>query len=251
MQKDKRISPGDMVVVLFSDNKDSDFHFGILKMDPQQVVTHKVDDKKGVQYVTLVPAGEGLPNPKQRLQKAAICVNPKAHLKYEIIVLDNQIALLEKEGRIANFFAGRFLGCKLSLTNRERTIKIHKHTKNFIQKNFPGPRAYKLNTNLNDIISGAQHVNVNQLSKQLFRQERVRNEYISNLDQEDFRDREFDIDREWVEKHLRKREIRTKEGIRIVGTDVGFKEHLHIKEKGSGKVDIIIKNVTYSERTIS
>lgn len=251
MQSDKRISPGDMVVVLFSNNKDPDFHIAILKMDPQQIVTHNVEDKKGVKYITLVPGGEGLPSPKQRLQKAAICVNPKARMKYEIIVLDNQIALLEKEGRIANFFAGQFLGCKLTLTDRERTLNIHKHTKKFIEKKFPGQQAFGLNTNLNDIIGGAHHVNVKQLSKQLFDQEDTQKEYMSHLEQEDFLDREFDIDREWVEKHLRKREIRTKEGIRIVGTAVNFKEHLRVEKKGQSKVDITIKNVTYSEKISS
>lgn len=248
MKRDQRISPGDLVIVVFSEQGDADFHVAVLKMDPQKVVTHEMIDKEGVEYINLILRGEGLPNPQQRLQKAVLFINPRKEFEYEMIVLDNQIALLEKEGRVANFFAGQFLGCTLSLTARERTINIYKYTKEFIENSFPPSAAFTLSTNLDDIIKGSQHVNLKEFSRQLFQKRSVQNNFYSYLDQKEFVDREFDIDREWVEKHLKKREIKTKEGIRIVGTTVNFKEHVRIKQKVGNKADIIIENITYSEK---
>lgn len=59
----------------------------------------------------------------------------------------------------------------------------------------------------------------------------------------------FNIDKKWVEKKLKKRSIKTDNGFDIKGNLVDFEDPMKysVRQNEDGTVDIIIKNVSFYE----
>ena len=59
----------------------------------------------------------------------------------------------------------------------------------------------------------------------------------------------FNIDKKWVEKKLKKRSIKTDNGFDIKGNLVDFEDPMKysVRQNEDGTVDIVIKNVSFFE----
>ena len=63
------------------------------------------------------------------------------------------------------------------------------------------------------------------------------------------KDIDFNIDKKWVEKKLKKRSIKTDNGFDIKGNLVDFEDPMKysVRQNEDGTVDIVIKNVSFFE----
>lgn len=134
MEEDKRILPGDLLVILYTDIDRNVKNLALLKMDYNDTVSRKVieDPTTRLKKIQLVVVGENFPNLRQKLQKVAFIIE-KSQIQSPddpaLLILDRQQG---EEGKIADFFRYEFLACEVLLTDDKKTIELFKGTNSWI-----------------------------------------------------------------------------------------------------------------------
>lgn len=122
MKKDRRISPGDLIVATYTDSAigENTECLALLKMDPSDGFVSERREENGHVQIVLRRVEDVLPN--SELQKCAFVLPPKARTnERHLIVLDQQITNRGGSRTVATFFISDFLQCKVDLNNREKT----------------------------------------------------------------------------------------------------------------------------------
>ena len=125
MDGDRRITAGDLAVVLFSaENYPYSRFLAIIKIDPSQIFRHVIrEDRRGNVYVSFEPETMAFTN--ERLQKCAIVqpLNPR-HPEYDMLLLDRQTSLEERS--IARFFTESFLDAEEAFDPRKYSERFYR-----------------------------------------------------------------------------------------------------------------------------
>ncbi|MFD5854066.1 nucleoid-associated protein [Cytobacillus pseudoceanisediminis] len=134
MEEDKRILPGDLLVILYTDIDRGTKNMALLKMDYNDTVSRKVvvDPETKLKKIQLILVGENFPNLRQKLQKVAFLIEKdqiKSSADPALLILDRQQG---EEGKIADFFRNDFLACEVLLTDDKKTIELFKSTHSWI-----------------------------------------------------------------------------------------------------------------------
>lgn len=144
LKKDKRISPGVLVVCMFREhdilkndetNNDenettdraetkicSNNYLGILKLDPTSGFQQQILKKKGVTTVDVEIVQDILPSVKQSLQKCAFIRQHNPQSEYDLLVLDKQTSGTKD---ISDFFSNKFLGIEEAFDSKRCTSDFY------------------------------------------------------------------------------------------------------------------------------
>ena len=101
---------------------------------------------------------------------------------------------------------------------------------------------------LNYTLKEQQQVDVAEFAERAIKDEDLK-EGFKELMEEKGIDESFSIDKKWVEKKLKKRNIKTDNGFEIKGNLTDFEDPMKysIKKNEDGTIDIVIKNVNFFE----
>ncbi|WP_053956839.1 nucleoid-associated protein [Inediibacterium massiliense] len=252
MKSNNNISSSDLVICLYESFEKN--YIGILKLDYKKSFIHQVEFVEDKLKVSIIPQTISLPGMSQRLQKCAFIKEINEDDDYDLIVLDKQSYGNEEDGEIAQFFIQNFLNCSILVDNRDKTKLFKKATEKWTRRNLKEDidKAQEVREEaINSLKNGAE-IDVEKFTQNIFgNDQKMQENFIQHLDQEGLPLENFDIDKKWVEKKMKKRTIKTDTGLEIKGEyeDIEDKMKFEIRRNGDGTVSIIIKNVrSFQER---
>lgn len=243
LTKNSDIPSGDMLYVQFI--ADEQRCFGILKLDYQMSFMHDITFKEEALCVDLISKEVGLPGMGQRLKKCAFFTKAPEN-QIEMIVLDKKQKLEDGD---ENYFVEKYLqGVKVT-DDTEKTRRFKKTVEKWTQKNLSEQIdvANEVRELVNEELLTEASVSVDRLSEAIGQfipeGEEAFKTAISDAGYNP--GSQFQVDKQWVEKKMKSKQIKTDTGVVIRGEFEFFKDSQKfvVKKNGDGTIDYIIKGV--------
>lgn len=219
----------------------------ILKMDYVKNFTHEVsfiEDKLGI---NIVPQTAGLPNAGQRIQKGAFIKVLREENNFDLMVIDKQSKSKDKEEYGTNYFINNYLGCSLVINERDMTKNFLKAaetwTRNHVKED--ADKAETIRTTIKSKLKEDDTIDVEALSNELFKEEPDKKLGFVEFVQAQGLDNEVIVDKEWVEKKLKRVRLKIDKDIDLYITEEGYHDasRFEIQRNGDGSINIVIKRV--------
>lgn len=243
MKAHGNISSCDLVICIYS--VDNIKYIAVLKMNYRKSYIHKITIVDEKTKVTIVPQDIGLPGEGQHLQKCAFIRLHESDNEYDFVLLDKQHS--DDESEVAQFFLSGFLNGNLIIDNKVKTKSFRNFTEKWVRNQLRQDinSATKARDVLMDHLKKEDKLSIKNFAEEAFENDSLKENFIDSFDQNGFEATEFDIDKEWVDKKLKKKSIKTDTGFEIKNDNEYFDDFLKysLKDNGDGTVDIIIKNV--------
>ena len=233
----------DLAVCLYTVKDDK--YVAIVKLDYKKVFNHSIDfedDKFNIQ----IQSNDISITESARAKHAAIIGCSGMNDEWQLRVLDKDA---EKEERDSKFVT-EFLDASKIDDDSYKTKIFKKATDTFITNAFSddikkaedvrGLRNYMLKENF--VIDIDKFISNSKLNKDV---EESLKEYLEDKGI----DKDFNIDKKWVESKLKKRSIKTDNGFEIKGNLSDFEDPMKysVRQNENGSIDIVIKNVNFYE----
>jgi hypothetical protein len=216
MQRDERVSDGTFAVLLcdaVEAGGTQQRFVALVKLDPSEAYrTVEGMDPAGRQILRLEVESDILPTVRERLQKCAFVCPADPALEYRMLVVDRQ----RGPGVVSRFFIADFLGAESFLDPAERTARLYRSLRQARNEVADELDAGEL-VALDDIIGGTvvtRSVNLDDLVGALPLREEVR-QRIDEIVSRSLPDRQFDLDREVVQRFVRRRTFEGDNGLRL------------------------------------
>ncbi|SHJ88923.1 nucleoid-associated protein [Tepidibacter formicigenes] len=247
IKSNQNISSCDLVICLYS--IDDDKYVGLLKLDYKKSYTHSIEFIEEKFKIQIVPNEVGLPSSSQKIKKCAFIGLSGVNDDYHLEVLDRDLnKSSDKEG---NFFISNFLNCDIIMDNKDKTKIFRNSTEKWVKNSLYDDiqTAAILRENLVNTLKYKDEVDINNFVDEVIEDENLKESFIEHISREGIEEDNFTIDKDWVEKKLKKKNIKTDTGFEIKGNLEDFEDYLkyQMKQNSDGSVDIIIKNVKFYE----
>ena len=226
---------------------------GILKMDYVKNFTHQVEFIENKIGIDIVPQAAGLPASSQRIQKAAFIKPIRDNQAYNLMVIDKQKKSKDEEEYGANYFISNFLGCSIISNERDMTKTFLKAAENWTRSNIieDADRAERIRTTVKTKLKEEEKINIDELSNELFKEEpQIKNDF-SNFIKGHGLEEEIAIDKQWVEKKLKRVRLKIDTYIDLYINEEAYYDNsrFEIQRNGDGSINMIIKHViNYMEK---
>jgi hypothetical protein len=233
----------DLAVVLFT-HKDQKY-VAIIKLDYKKLYTHEIAYNKDTKKVLVkMVANENAIQESQKIVHAAIIgvsgVNDEWHLR----VLDKAA---EKNDTDSGFVT-EFLDVKKIIDNSYCTKKFAEKTKAWSQNAYPDDlkKIEEIESLLNYTLTEDNSINTGKFAEEI-----IEDDYRKQIYKEVLEDasvnKDFEIDKNWVEKKLKRRTIKTNTGFDIKGLLEDFEDPMKysLRQNQDGTFDITIKNIEF------
>jgi len=241
--KHSDIPAGDMLYVQYI--ADEQRCFGILKLDYQMSYMHSIAFEDESLCINLISQEVGLPNLGQRLKKCAFFTKAPEN-QIEMIVLDKKQKI---ESGNENYFIEDFLEAVRVTDDTDRTRRFKATVEKWTQKNLADQieAADTVRTVVNETLLSEDKVSVDEIASQMFEDvPEIKESFKEAVADAGYREgSEFGIDKTWVEKKMKSKQIKTDTGVVIRGEFDFFKDSQKfvVRKNGDGTVDYVIKNV--------
>lgn len=245
MKSHGNTSSCDLVICIYS--VDNVKYAALLKMDYKKSYIHEIEHIGDKIKTSIITQEIGLPGVGQRLQKCAFIKLYEANEDYDLVILDKQHSS-DHDYEVANFFVKDFLNSNLMIDNKDKTKMFRniaeKWTRNQLRQDIV--QASKLREVLSYNLKSEDEINIDSFIDEAIEDPERKTDFIQHLNNQGFDVENFEIDKTWVDKKLKKKTIRTDNGFEIKGERDCFDDNqkYHIKDNKDGTVDIIIKNVS-------
>ncbi|GAB6169416.1 nucleoid-associated protein [Clostridium carnis] len=220
---------------------------GILKMDYVKNFTHQVDFVENKIGIGIVPQSAGLPASSQRIQKAAFIKPIRENQGYNLMVIDKQKKSKDEEEYGANYFINNFLGCSIITNERDMTKTFLKAAETWTRSNIveDADKAERIRTTVKSKLKEEESINIEALSHELFKEEPHAKEDFSNFVRSHGLDDEISIDKQWVEKKLKRVRLKVDKDIDLYINEEAYNDNtrFEIQRNGDGSINMIIKHV--------
>ncbi|HEM7411036.1 TPA: nucleoid-associated protein [Clostridioides difficile] len=231
----------DLAICLYSQKDEK--KVAILKLDYNKSYTHSIefeDDKFNIQMST----NEVNIQETKAIKIGALVGLSGMNDEYHLRVLDKDA---EKEETNSKFVT-EFLNATKVKDDKYKT-KVFKNTaENWITNALSNDikQAEDIRSILNYTLKEKHEVNINDFVDNSIKDDELKDSFKEHMEEKGL-DEGFSIDKKWVEKKLKKRNIKTDTGIEIKGKIDDFEDFMKygIRHNGNGTVDIIIKNVSF------
>lgn len=226
---------------------------GILKMDYVKNFTHQVEFIENKIGIDIVPQAAGLPASSQRIQKAAFIKPIRDNQAYNLMVIDKQKKSKDEEEYGANYFISNFLGCSIISNERDMTKTFLKAAENWTRSNIveDADRAERIRTTVKTKLKEEEKINIDELSNELFKEEpQIKNDFSNFIKGHGLED-EVAIDKQWVEKKLKRVRLKIDKDIDLYINEEAYHDNsrFEIQRNGDGSINMIIKHViNYMEK---
>lgn len=236
------IPSGDLIICLF--NCEYGITLGIMKLDYNKTYIHNIDYIDDKMVINIIPQMIGLPDTGQKLQKCAF-INFNGD--YQLLVLDRQVKKDNDTG-IAAYFLNNVLNCSIVSDAREKTKNIIKTTEKWIRDNFndDADKAERARSIVSRAIKSDDVVNVENIAHRAFQNdEELKENYIHTLKESGIDEKEVAVDREWLEKKLKRKRLKIDKDMELYINSDAYEDdsRFQIKRNGDGTIDIILRHV--------
>lgn len=237
------IPSGDMMYVQYI--ADEQRCFGILKLDYQMSYMHNITFEEEDLCIGLVSQEVGLPNLGQRLKKCAFFTKAPED-QIEMIVLDKKQKI--EDGNEAYFVDDYLEAVKVS-DDTEKTRRFKATVEKWTQKNLTDQieAADTVRSIVNETLLSEDKISVDEIALNMFEDvPEIQESFKEAVADAGYRQgSQFEVDKTWVEKKMKSKQIKTDTGVVIRGEFDFFKDSQKfiVKKNGDGTVDYVIKNV--------
>lgn len=241
--KHSDIPAGDMLFVQYI--ADEQRCFGILKLDYQMSYMHNITFEEEDLCIGLVSQEVGLPNLGQRLKKCAFFTKAPED-QIEMIVLDKKQKI--EDGNEAYFVDDYLEAVKVS-DDTEKTRRFKATVEKWTQKNLNDQieAADTVRDMVNETLLSEEKISIDDLASNMFENvPEIKESFKEAVADAGYREgSQFQVDKTWVEKKMKSKQIKTDTGVVIRGEFDFFKDSQRfiVKKNGDGTVDYVIKNV--------
>lgn len=233
----------DLAVCLYTVKEEK--NIAIIKIDYKKLYTHSiefVDEKFNIQIVS----NEVGIQETQRIKQAALIGVNSMNDEYQFRALDKDS---EKSGLPSKFIEEFINGEKID-DDKHKTKVFKTSADNWITNALANDikQAEDARSILNYTLKEQQQLDVAEFAERAIKDDDLK-ESFKELMQDKGIEESFDIDKKWVEKKLKKRNIKTDNGFEIKANLTDFEDPMKysIRKNEDGTVDIVIKNVNFFE----
>ncbi|HBG7785293.1 TPA: nucleoid-associated protein [Clostridioides difficile] len=233
----------DLAICLYSQKDEK--KVAILKLDYNKSYTHSIefkDDKFNIQ----MSANEVNIQETKTVKVAALVGLSGMNDEYHLRVLDKDA---EKEEGNSKFVT-EFLNATKIKDDKYRTKMFKNIADNWITNALSNDikQAEDVRSILNYTLKEKHEVDINDFVNKAIKDENLKDSFKEHMEGKGL-DEGFNIDKKWVEKKLKKRNIKTDNGFEIKGNLTDFEDPMKytVRQNQDGSIDIIIKNVTFYE----
>lgn len=245
MKGNTNIPSCDLLVVSVLTDKGT--MIGILKMDYVKNFTHQIDFIENKIGIDIIPQAAGLPASSQRIQKAAFIKPIREDDIYNLMVIDKQKKSKDEEEYGANYFISNFLGCNIITNERDMTKTFLKATESWTRNSLAedAVKAEMVRSTVKAKLKEEESINIEELSKELFKDEPAIKEDFSNFVKGQGLNEEVEIDKQWVEKKLKRKRLKIDKDIDLYINEEAYDDNtrFEIQRNGDGSINMIIKHV--------
>jgi len=237
------VPAGDMLYVQYI--ADEQRCFAILKLDYQMSYMHNITFDEEKLCIDLVSQEVGLPSIGQRLKKCAFFTKAPEN-QLEMIILDKKQKI---EDSSMDYFVKDFLDVVTITDDTEKTRKFKATVEKWTQKNLADQieAADTVRSMVNEKLLSGNEISVDTIASEIFEEvPEIKESFKEAVADAGYREgSNFQIDRTWVEKKMKSKQIKTDTGVVIRGEFDFFKDSQKfiVKKNGDGTVDYVIKNV--------
>lgn len=243
LKKYDGIESCNLIVCKFSSD-DKDF-IAVLKLDYQTSLAQKVDYEEEQFDIKLITQDTGLPGPKQKLSNIAIFKSPSDEY-YDAIYLEKPFKTIENE--TVHYFKDEFIQCSQVIDDTGATQIIKNSVEKWVRKTLKDDidKATDIRSSVNDIFIHSGTLDVDSVVSDITDCNEEKEMLLEELEKRGVDvTANIDIDKRWVEKKMKSKQIKTDTGFVIKGDYDFFNDSMRfeIKYNGDGSVNYIIKNV--------
>ncbi len=193
---DRRVSPGDLVLCIFTETApDGPLWLALLKMDPQDGFIGEREEINGHACFVLRRVRNVLP--RGELQKCAFIVPStlRGPRGYDLKVLDQQAIPYGARRLVASFFVTDFLRCKVGLNRADRTWTFASASHEWVgkKKNWPDEKVDDFKKRVTETLQD-QVVDATSFATAVITQPDEQDEYLQYLRQRGLEDLAFEPD---------------------------------------------------------
>lgn len=249
MKSNSNIPAGDLIICLFQ--CEYGYTVGILKLDYNKTYIHNIDYVDGRMIISIVPQMIGLPDTGQKLQKCAFINFENASCN--LLLLDKQ-AKKDNTSGAAAYPLNDVLNCGIIKDKRDVTKGFLNTSEIWVRENLSdnAEMAEKVRSNIGKKLKSNDIIDIEDMTDRTF-ENRVdlKQNYKLFLKENGIDEDKIEVDREWVEKKLKRKRIKIDRDIEIYIDADAYedKERFEVKRNGDGTINIIIKHVrSYIEK---
>jgi len=231
----------DLAICLYTDKDES--NVAILKLDYKKLYNHSiefVDEKFNINFKSNEIGVVETQKPKQCALIGVSGINDEWHLK----VLDKDS---EKYG-IDSKFMNEFLNIEKILDDKYMTKAFKKSADNWITNAITDVKAAEsVRSGLNYTLKEKSSIDIKEFADTYIKDEKKKESFIEFMEEKEID--KFDIDKDWVNKKVKKRKIKTDNGFSIDANITDFEDPMKysIRKNENGTFDIVVKNVSFYE----
>ena len=241
MKINSEIESCDLAVCLYTIKDEK--YIAILKLDYKKLYTHSIefiDDKFNIQMV----ANEiGIPETGRQKQCALIGISGMND-EYHLRLLDKDA---EKEEANSKFI-DEFLNAKKIEDDKYKTKIFKNSAETWITNTLSSDikQAEDVRNILNYTLKEKEEINICDFIENSIKDDSLKSSFKEHMDDKGLEEG-FSIDKKWIEKNLKKRNIKTDTGFDIKGNLDNFEDPMKysVRQNQDGSIDIIIKNVKF------
>lgn len=223
----------------------------MLKLDYQTAFAHDIDYEDDKFKIKLVTQETGLPGMKQKLSNLAFFKLPSEDF-FDMIYLERPFKTVENE--TVRYFRDEFLQASQVIDDTGATQIVKNSVEKWVRKTLKGDidKATEIRDSVNDIFIHSGTLDVESVASDITDNNEEKEMLLEELEKKGVDvTSSIDIDKRWVEKKMKSKQIKTDTGFNIKGDYDFFNDSMRfeIKYNGDGSVNYIIKNVrNVSER---
>jgi Nucleoid-associated protein len=225
----------------------------IMKMDYVKNFTHKVDFIEEKIGINIVHQTAGLPVGGQKLQKCAFIKPIREEQGFNLMVIDKQTRGKENEDYGSNYFISNYLGCTIVNNERDLTKTFLKAAETWTRSNIndDADMAETIRTAIKKKMKEEEHIDIKELSEDIFKAEETAKQDFINYISSQGVEESVTVDKEWVEKKLKRVRLKIDKDIDIYIDDETYHDSnkFEIIRNGDGSINMLIKHVkNYMEK---
>lgn len=220
-------------------------YVGILKLDYKRLYTHSIefiDDKFNIQ---MVPNEIGIPE-TQRQKQCAIVGLTGMNDEYHLRLLDKDAEKEELESKFIN----EFLNAEKIVDDKHKTKVFKNSAETWITNALANDikQAEDVRSVLNYTLKEKEEIDLEDFVEKSIDNNDLKESFKEHMEEKGIGSA-FNIDKQWVEKKLKKRSIKTDTGFDIKADLNDFEDPMKysVKQNPDGSIDITIKNVKFYE----
>ena len=253
MIRDRRISPGDLLICTFSaENMESPI-VAIFKVDPAPAYFHEIRVEDGKTSVSIQEAPNALPHHSD-LQKCVFVhfPDPEARKYFDLAILDTQISKLEERASEDNFFCKTFLNCALVLNDRDRTILFRKFTEKWLKSKKNKKEITDIEADTIGMLSiqtlKSPLINVPMFAQVAIPRAELQKDYLDYIHKKGLLDNQFTPDPITVDQYTKKRRFTGDGGLYVEVNADQFQNIITVGPQGpNGITQITIRTINWRE----